>query len=101
MRTIKLHTAEDADLDIEIEVASAPGTTTPVAKEFEERLGITVLARAVKTVANRLRQELLAVSDPDELGMEFGVSLKGGGAVLISAEGTFKVQLKWVKKGST
>ena len=113
MRTVKLDVGDET-VDVEVEVAEAApsgrraGPLTPASKRLEgedadrasDRVSSQVLARAIRAVGSRLRSELAALSDPDELVLEFGASLKGGATVLLSAEGTFKVQLKWTKRSS-
>jgi hypothetical protein len=109
MRTLTLDLDDDT-VHVEVEVVGAPRASgspfTPVGKQSDshtsdaasERVSSLVLARAIRAVGSRLRAELVALSDPDELVLEFGASLKGGATVLLSAEGTFKVQLKWIKR---
>lgn len=97
-RTVRLDVGDES-VDIRVEVLDADDATlTPVAKTPEDVVTSRVFNRAIRAVANRFREELMALSDPDELTLEFGASLKGGATVFLSGEGTFKVQLKWVKQ---
>ncbi len=91
---------KDPDVEVHVELVEPRRPTRgqrTVGADAGDRVSSEVLSRAIRAVGGRLRQELAALADPDELTLEFGASLQGGAAVLLSAQGTFKVTLKWTK----
>lgn len=103
MSAIRLDVGDD-ELEVWIERAPLPprGERGVQKMGFGDRVeegvkvGIDRVGAVVRAMAKRLNDELHQSLDPDELTMEFGLSVEAG-PVFVGATGTFKVTLKWTK----
>ena len=62
---------------------------------------VLAMKRTMEAVVSYVRQGFLVATHPDELSVEFSISLKGASGIPVvassSTEGTFKISAKWKK----